>query len=180
MNNTDPTHKKNTLTVKRMNIDTYREPVIYMRQDCHICRSEGFEALSRISVSTDKKTIVATLNIIKDALLEPGELGLSDAAWRMLNPVENQIVSLSHPEPVESIKFIRSKIYDHALTAEQLDMIMKDIVEGLYGDIQLSAFITACAGSRLNLDEIIAGILRVAEHCHIATCGFACGNDLGV
>ena len=152
--NANRKQNKNTLSVKRMNIDTYRAPVIYMRQDCHICRSEGFEALSRIAVSTDRNTIVATLNIIRDALLEPGELGLSDAAWRMLAPEENQIVYLSHPEPVESIKYIRSKIYDHALNDEQLNIIMGDIVEGLYSDIHLSAFITACAGTRLNLDEI--------------------------
>lgn len=139
-----------------MNIDTYREPVIYMREDCHICRSEGFEALSRIAVSTSKNTIIATLNIVRDALLDPGELGLSDAAWRLLEPVEHETVHLSHPDPVTSLSHIRSKIYGHTLKEYQLDEIMKDIVDGLYDDIHLSAFITACAGNRINLDEIIA------------------------
>jgi thymidine phosphorylase len=32
------------LRLKRLGIDTYQEPVIYMRQDCDVCRSEGFEA----------------------------------------------------------------------------------------------------------------------------------------
>ena len=156
MNNSNHKQNKNSLVVKRMNIDTYREPVIYMRKDCHICRSEGFEALSRISVTTGKKTIVGTLNIMRDALLLPGELGLSDAAWRQLEAVDNETVYLSHPEPVDSLKYIRSKIYGHTLSEPQLNRIMQDIVEGLYDDINLSAFITACAGNRLNLDEIIA------------------------
>ena len=147
---------KNTLIVKRLGIDTYREPVIYMREDCHICRSEGFEALSRIAVSTGRKTIVATLNILRDSILEEGVLGLSDAAWRLLGPEENETVYLSHPEPVSSLKFIRSKMYGHTLTETQLNMIMKDIVKGLYDDIHLSAFITACTGNRLNMDEIVA------------------------
>lgn len=156
MNNSGHKHDKNTLSVKRMNIDTYREPVIYMREDCHICRSEGFEALSKISVTTGEKTIVGTLNIVRDALLQPGELGLSDAAWRQLDPVEKETVYLSHPEPVDSIKYIRSKIYGHVLSEKHLNEIMIDIVNGRYDDIHLSAFIAACAGNRLNLDEIIA------------------------
>lgn len=28
------------LRLKRMGIDTYQEPVIYMRSDCHVCRAE--------------------------------------------------------------------------------------------------------------------------------------------
>ena len=156
MNNTNHKQNKNTLSVKRMNIDTYRQPVLYMREDCHICRSEGFEALSKISVSNGKKTIVGTLNIIRDSLLQSGELGLSDAAWRQLGAVENETVYLSHPEPVDSIKYIRSKIYGHMLSETQLNEIMNDIVNGRYDDIYLSAFIAACAGNRLNLDEIIA------------------------
>ncbi len=139
-----------------MYIDTYRKPVIYMREDCHICRSEGFEALSRISVSSKRNTIIATLNVIRDTLLEPGELGLSDAAWRLLEPEENEMVYLSHPDQVDSLKYIRSKIYGHTLSEPQLDIIMGDIVSGDYDDVHLSAFIAACAGNRLNLDEIIA------------------------
>lgn len=156
MSNSNHKQNKNTLLVKRMNIDTYRAPVIYMREDCHICRSEGFEALSRISITTGKKTIVGILNIVRDALLEPGELGLSDTAWRQLEAKENETVYLSHPEPVDSLTYVRSKIYGHTLSETQLNTIMKDVVEGLYDDINLSAFITACAGNRLNLDEIIA------------------------
>ncbi len=147
---------KNTLLVKRIGIDTYRVPVIYMREDCHICKSEGFEALSRIAVTIGDKTIIGTLNIVRDSLVQPGELGLSDAAWSLLNAEDNQKAYLSHPEPLHSLSHVRSKIYDHALSEEQFNMIIHDIVAGYYDDVHLSAFITACANGRLHLDEIIA------------------------
>ena len=147
---------KNTLLVKRIGIDTYRVPVIYMREDCHICKSEGFEALSRIAVTIGDKTIIATLNIIRDTLIQSGELGLSDAAWNLLKAEENQPAYLSHPDPLQSLSYVRSKIYDHALTENQFSTIINDIVAGRYEDIFLSAFITACANGRLNLDEIVA------------------------
>ena len=147
---------KNTLLVKHIGIDTYRVPVIYMREDCHICKSEGFEALSRIAVTIGNKTIIATLNIIRDSIIQAGELGLSDAAWNLLAAEENQVAYLSHPEPLQSLSYVRSKIYDHALTEEQFSMIINDIVAGQYEDVHLSAFITACANGRMNLDEIVA------------------------
>jgi thymidine phosphorylase len=149
-------HNKNILKVKRIGIDTYRVPVIYMREDCHICRSEGFEALSRISVTIGDKTIIATLNIIRDSLIDAGELGLSDAAWKLLNPIDNEVAYLSHPDQLESLSHVRSKIYGHTLEEKQFDSIIDDIVTGHYADIYLSAFITACAGNRLNQDEIVA------------------------
>ncbi len=40
-------HSHNSLTVKNLGIDTYRENIVFMRADCHICRSEGFTALTR-------------------------------------------------------------------------------------------------------------------------------------
>ena len=149
-------HNKNTLLIKRIGIDTYRVPVIYIREDCHICKSEGFEALSRIAVTIGDKTIIATLNIVRDSLIQDGELGLSDAAWNLLDAIEHTPAYLSHPAQLQSLSYIRSKIYDHALTEDKFSSIINDIVAGRYEDIYLSAFITACANGRLNLDEVVA------------------------
>ena len=52
----------NTLLLKRMGIDTHEEPIVYMRADCHVCRSEIFSAHSRITVTTERASIIATLS----------------------------------------------------------------------------------------------------------------------
>ena len=155
----EPENKGNsyTLQVRRLGIDTYREPIIYMHEDCHICRSEGFEARSRIRVEVNDRSIIATLNIIRDSLLLEGELGLSDAAWRLLGrPDDGGSAYLSHPEPLTSLSYVRAKIYGHALSQAQLNKIMEDVVAGRYDDVHLSAFITACAGNRMTFDEVVA------------------------
>lgn len=54
-----------TLNLKYLGINTYKEPVIYMREDCHICKSEGFEAQARVSVKLNERSIIATLNTIE-------------------------------------------------------------------------------------------------------------------
>jgi thymidine phosphorylase len=147
----------NALRVRRMGIDTYQEPVVYMRADCHICRSEGFEAQSRITIRHQERSIIATLNVVHDQqLLEIDEAGLSEAAWRLLRPDAGERVVLSHPAPLESLSHVRAKVYGQRLGDIEMAAIVGDIAAGRYADIHLSAFITACAGSRLDLAETTA------------------------
>ena len=83
-NNTPHDHAVNVLQVRRLGIDTYHEPVIFMRSDCPICRSEGFESHSRVLVGLRGKNVIATLNIVTGDLLRNNEIGLSEIAWKLL------------------------------------------------------------------------------------------------
>ena len=46
-----------TLSLKQVAIDTYMENVAYLHRECEIYRAEGFQALSKIKVSSEDKTI---------------------------------------------------------------------------------------------------------------------------
>lgn len=146
----------NMLRMRRLGIDTYQEPVIYMHSDCHICRSEGFEARSRVEVRRADKHIIATLNVVSSALLGTDEAGLSEAAWRALGGADGDCVTVSHPMLPQSFSHVRAKIYGKAITPEGVSAIVTDIVTGRYSDIQMAAFITACAGNRLDTAETIS------------------------
>ena len=58
------TERHDILPLVPADIDTYRQPVVYMREDCHVCRSEGFGTQSRIEIEVEGKRIIATLNVI--------------------------------------------------------------------------------------------------------------------
>jgi len=146
--------KNNFLTLKRLGIDTYKEAVLYMRQDCHICASEGFEAHSRVKVTCRQQSIIATLNTVSSNLLEKGEAGLSEYACKLLDAREGDKITVSHAKHVTSLSYVRSKIYGHTLSSDQLKEIIQDITAGKYSDIHLSSFLTACAGHRMNNQEI--------------------------
>jgi thymidine phosphorylase len=149
-------HPSNKLIFKRLGIHTQQEHFVYMREDCHVCVSEGFEALTRIRIANGKKSIVANLNVIRSEILKPGEISLSESAIQSLGVKEGELITASHLHPITSLSFVRSKIYGNKLSATELDAIVKDIVEGNYSNIHLSAFITACAGNRLETEEIIS------------------------
>lgn len=145
---------RQTLTLKDLGIDTYNESVVFMRKDCHVCRSEGFEARTRVRVSLNGRHILATLNTIDSPLLEQGEAALSQYAFALLEGKPGDEISLSHPKPLQSLSYVRSKVYGHELVQHQIDHIINDIVQGYYSGIHLATFLTACAGGRLNEREI--------------------------
>ncbi|MEJ8567197.1 thymidine phosphorylase family protein [Elongatibacter sediminis] len=148
-------HSQSTVLVARhFDIDTRQEPVIFLRRDSAVARSEGFEALSRVNVASKHRSIIATLVIVGEDLLQPGHAGLSDAARHLLDSHEGDELVLSYPRPVKSLSYLRSKIYGNPLSAQAFQAIMRDIVDGRYMDVHLSAFITACANGRLSGDEI--------------------------
>ena len=144
------------LQVRRIGIDTYQEPVVYMRADCAICRSEGFAAQSRLRVATPRGSIIATLNVVQGDLVGDGEIGLSEAAWRRLEAEPGELATVSHPEPVESFASVRAKLYGRELDAAQFYDIISDVARGRYSDVQLSAFVAACSLERLLREEVVS------------------------
>ena len=144
------------LRLKRLGIDTYQEPVIYMHRDCHVCRAEGFEAQARVQLAYNGHVIIATLNVVTGELLALDEAGLSEAAWRLLGARAGEVVTVSHPPVLESLSLVRAKVYGKRLGDADLRAIVHDIAAGRYADIYLSAFIAACAGDRLDLAETVA------------------------
>jgi len=148
-------NKQNTLCLKALGIDTYHEAVLFMRKDCYVCRSEGFEVHTRVRVTLNHQHILATLHTIEGELLGEGEASLSKYAWEQLGAQEGDKISLSHPKPLQSLSFVRSKVYGAELTLKETRHILNDIVKGRYSDIHLAMFLTACAGNRLSHHEII-------------------------
>ncbi len=55
MSDTTPiTHR--LLPVRRALIDTYQQPVVYLRTDCEVCRAEGFEAQAQVEIAAGGRT----------------------------------------------------------------------------------------------------------------------------
>ncbi len=143
------------LHLKPLGIDTQREHVIYMRGDCHVCRAEGFEAQTRLEVALRGQRILATLNVVHSDLLAPGEASLSTRAWQALAAEPGDAIGVAHAPTLDSLSAMRAKIYGHRLDAPALDAIIGDVAAGRYSDLHIAAFVSACAGGRMDLQETI-------------------------
>ena len=143
------------LKYKHLGVSTQNDNIVFLKNDSEVCISEGFEALTRIRVSTDSNSIVASLNVVTSDLLLPDEIGLSNTAAEKLNVKHGDLVDVSHLETIRSLDHLRAKIYNHKLDYHACQEIITDVVRGDYSNIHLSAFITACAGDRMDIDEIV-------------------------
>jgi thymidine phosphorylase len=144
------------LYLRRLGIDTYQEPVVYMREDSDICRAEGFSSQNRVQVSVDQRRIIATVHMVRSELLHHDEAGLSEAAWHLLGASERAQARFSHPAPVESMSHVRGKLYGTRFTDASAAAIIGDIRDGRYSDIQLAAYVAASADQLLDTSETIA------------------------
>ncbi|HET6225833.1 MAG TPA: thymidine phosphorylase family protein [Bacteroidia bacterium] len=147
---------KHTLTIKDLGIDTYRENILFIRADSHVCRSEGFTALTRVMIHKNGHTIVATLNVVTSNLLKDREASLSQEAMKRLQVQEGDTIAISHLQPLKSLSYVRAKMYNEPLDEHAFTEITKDVVAGHYSNIEIAAFVTACAGNNLSLAEITA------------------------
>lgn len=147
--------KKHSLIIRRIGIDTYKEPIIYMHENCHVCRSESLKTQARVRVTLDDRSIIATLHTVKSNIIHEGVAGLSEYAWKLLDAKEGDEVAVTHANPLESFSNVRSKIYGNVLSQNEIRQIIKDIVSGRYSDIHIASFLTACAGGHLDYDEVV-------------------------
>ncbi|HVT62694.1 MAG TPA: thymidine phosphorylase, partial [Legionellaceae bacterium] len=146
---------KNKLFLKYLGINTHKEPIVYMHADCFICKSEGFNAQARVMVTLNQRSIIATLNIIETDLLKYNEASLSNYAWKLLSAKQNDEITITHPKTLESVNYIRSKIYGNELSKSETESIIKDVVSGQLSDIHIAMFIAASGGNRLTNQEIL-------------------------
>ena len=145
----------NEMIVRAIGIDTYLENVIFLRADCHICKSEGYKALTRVVVSFRGVEIVATLNVVYSELIHHNEAGLSQIAMIRLNVQNGDLIRIDHLEPVTSLSLVRRKMYGNELKEQDYQAIINDIVKGRYSNIEVAAFITACLANGLTVPENI-------------------------
>jgi thymidine phosphorylase len=144
------------MRARRLGIDTQYESVIFLRQDCDVCRAEGFTAHTRVEVRHQDRVINATLYQVTSDLLHHNEAGLSEAAWRRLRLADGEEIKVGHPPLLESLSLVRGKVYGSHFDDRSLHAIIVDVAAGRYSDIHLSALITACSARALDFAEMTA------------------------
>ncbi|MEZ5967931.1 MAG: thymidine phosphorylase family protein [Hyphomonas sp.] len=145
----------NLLQARRLGVITRHEAVAFVRADCPVCHSEGVSAHSQVTLTHGNRSVVATLFQVTSDWLPIDCVGLTDSAWDKLELEDGALVRVSHTPPIGSLTYVRQRIFDGSLSQVQVRSIVQDIVDGLYSDIHLTAFVTASASRPLSVDETI-------------------------
>ncbi len=147
---------RQTLKLRRLGIDTYRENVVYLHRECELYRAEGFQALSKVKICADGRRILAVLNVVDDdSIVTPTDLGLSEEAFAKLGVNEGHLVSIEHAEPPASMNAVRRKIAGERLSQEDYRHIINDITDKRYSKTEISAFLVASGQTDMDRDEVL-------------------------
>jgi thymidine phosphorylase len=146
----------NSVRARRLGLDTQYEAVVFMHKDCHVCRSEGFTAHTRVLLCNGERRVIATLYQVTSDIIAHNEAALSESAWTRLGLKNGDHIIITHPATLDSLSHVRSRIYGHDLGEPSFHAIIEDIVQGKYSDIHLSSFLTACAARALDHKEVLA------------------------
>jgi thymidine phosphorylase len=144
------------LRARRAGIDTYQQPVVYMRGDCPVCRAEGFEAQAQVEVIANGRHLLAILHHVSSDWLGSHEIALSEVAWTLLGAAAGDEVEVRHPPVLASLAHLRAKVHGARLDYSALRELMEDVSRGRLSDIHLASLVTVCAGGGLDLDETVA------------------------
>ena len=170
------------LRPKRLGIETLNEAHVFLHRDSPISRAEGFSAHARVLISAKDHALVATLYHLTGDMLEIDEIGLSEQAWQQLKLCDGDTLQIGHAPPVDSLRYLRSKVYGHELAPHAFDAILEDIAHGEYSNIHLAAFITACAARPLKLQEIHSlteAMIKVGDRLEWPTTPIADKHSIG-
>ena len=121
----------NMMRAQRLGVLTQHETLALVRADCPVCRSEGMSAHSQVTVTHGDKSVIATLYQVTEDWLPIGAVGLTDSAWEKLDLEDGSLVHLTHTPPLNSLAYVRQRIFDDGLTDAQLRAIIFDIVRGV-------------------------------------------------
>lgn len=144
------------LQLRRLGLETQHEPIVLMHVDCPVARSEGFAARARIELVAEGRSAIATLYQVRDDIVGPHEIGMSDAVWARLGVPDGTPAVIRHPKPIASMSFVRAKLYGHRLEPVRIRTIIEDIVHERYSDVELAAFVSAFSSQPPDRNEMVA------------------------
>ncbi len=132
--------------IRAVAIDTHPENTAYLPRTDSGYGAEQFQALRKIEICHGGTSILATLAIMDDEhLLQHGEIGLGEQAFRRLGLPEGTEVAIAQAKPPASLEAVRRKIGGDTLTDDEIAAIIRDVARHLYSPMEIAAFLVACA-----------------------------------
>ncbi len=121
----------------------------------------GIFANDRVRITNNKKklSVVAVADITHSEnhdFIKENEIGVFSEVIKRLDLKENDLVEVCAVELPKSVEFIKKKLNNQVLTAEEINEIVKDLDENRLSSIEASAFVSAVYVNGFNLDETVA------------------------
>ena len=144
--------------VKAFDVHTPEPQVMLNRQDC---MTLGIKEADRVTVSGERS--VVAMAFYTSNLVEPGTVIVTQDLLDKTGTLKDGTVEVMFTHPPESVRYIRRKMDGEKLTKEQIDDIVKDILDNRLSKIEISAWLTALYINGMDIDEIADFTMAIAN-----------------
>jgi thymidine phosphorylase len=143
------------LRAKPLRLDTFRENVILLSRDCTALRPERLRGVRKVEISARGVVMLAVPMLCDDpALVSAGEAGIPEPLARRLCVREGEPVQVSPASPLRTLEAVKAKVAGESLSLADYEAIARDLAKHRWSDIEISAFLVACA-SFMTADETL-------------------------
>ncbi|MBQ7702274.1 MAG: AMP phosphorylase [Candidatus Methanomethylophilaceae archaeon] len=112
----------------------------------------GVKEGDRILLS-GKRPLAVLLNI-SDTLVKKGEIMIATKILGQIGAAEGDEITVTYSPVPESVKSIRKKMDGQKLTKEEIEGVVRDILESKLSDIEVSAWLTSLYINGMDIEEI--------------------------
>lgn len=142
------------LVVSEIDIGTHLPTVLLNGADAE---ELGVHPLDRVQITTDGTTTIGIVEVTEE-LVAPGTLGVT----RRLGHVEGSVEVTLAPKP-RSVRYVRKKLDDRELEADEIRAIVRDIEADRLNDVELSAYVSGVYSNGMSDAETTALTEAMAE-----------------
>ncbi len=129
------------------------KPVIILHEE----DAKKYELLAsdRVIVKHGSKQAVAFVDTT-EKMVKRGEIGLFGDVYKKAKFKSDEVIELLYLRKPATLEYIRRKLDGHELLPNEIDSIVKDIMNGNLSDPELAVFISGTYTRGLNINESVA------------------------
>ena len=122
----------------------------------------GVHIRDRISIKTSSKEIYTVVDTI-GTLIRKNEIAVSSELKERLNLKKGQNVDVNIAEATKSLTFIKKKLNNQTLSEEEIQEIIKDVINNAISESEIAMFVSAMYKYGMNFKETIYLIKAILE-----------------
>ena len=120
-------------------------------------------ASDRVVIKGNKKEAIAVADINDGDIIKEGHIGIFYEVANYLG-LEKGHVEVQLAKKLESLWFIRNKLEGKKLSKEQINEIVKDIVENRLNEAEMTYFVAGCFSHGMNMEETYDLTKAIVDH----------------
>ncbi|MBN1385575.1 AMP phosphorylase [Candidatus Woesearchaeota archaeon] len=138
-----------------MDISTGGVQVVILNQED--ARMYDLKVEDRVKIRNNGRTTIAVVDIAEsDKIVKPGHIGMFEESLRAIKARNGNIIDVQLDDKPLSVRLIRKKLDKKELSYDEMDQIVKDIINNELDEIELTYFIAACYNNGMSYQEILA------------------------